>query len=42
LEQLGLPLTWHVADAKVASFLREIFEDEGWNNITVRHTPPER
>jgi hypothetical protein len=40
--KLGLPLTWHVADTKVAKFLREIFKDEGWNNITVRHTPPVR
>ncbi|WP_257459098.1 restriction endonuclease fold toxin 5 domain-containing protein [Archangium lipolyticum] len=40
--KLGLPLTWHVADAKVAKFLREIFEDEGWDNITVRHAPPVR
>ncbi|HYO55867.1 Tox-REase-5 domain-containing protein [Archangium sp.] len=40
--QVGLPLTWHVADAKVTEFLRKIFEKEGWNNITVRHTPPAR
>ncbi|EPX61287.1 hypothetical protein D187_001070 [Cystobacter fuscus DSM 2262] len=40
--QLGLSLIWHVADAKVTKFLREIFEDRGWNNITVHHTPPAR
>jgi len=41
-QQLGLPLTWHVADAKVAEFLRKEFEVMGWNNIDVRHTPPAR
>jgi hypothetical protein len=40
--QLGLPLTWHVADANVAKFLREIFEKRGWDNISVRHTRPEQ
>ena len=39
-QHVGLPVTWHVADSKVAKFLRKIFEDEGWNNITVRYTPP--
>jgi hypothetical protein len=38
-QHLGLPLTWHVADAKVAEFLREEFKSRGWDNI-VRHTPP--
>ena len=37
---LGLPVTWHVADAQVAKHLRKIFENEGWDNITVRHTRP--
>ncbi|WP_309892987.1 Tox-REase-5 domain-containing protein [Archangium sp.] len=37
---LGLPVTWHVADAQVAKHLSKIFEKEGWNNITVRHTRP--
>jgi hypothetical protein len=41
-QRLGLPVTWHVADAEVAEFLREEFEGSGWNNITVRHTPPAR
>ncbi|HYO60189.1 Tox-REase-5 domain-containing protein [Archangium sp.] len=41
-QQVGLPVIWHVADANVAKFLREIFKDEGWNNITVRHTQPAR
>ena len=41
-QHLGLPLTWHVADAAVAKFLHEIFEDRGWSNITVRHTRPAR
>jgi hypothetical protein len=40
--QLGVSLTWHVADAKVAQFLRKVFKDKEWNNITVRHTPPAR
>jgi hypothetical protein len=40
--QVGLPLTWHVADANVAMFLRKIFQKEGWNNITVIHTPSAR
>ena len=39
-ERFGLPVTWHVADAQVAKFLREIFVDRGWNNITVLHTRP--
>ncbi|MFY0581731.1 Tox-REase-5 domain-containing protein [Cystobacter fuscus] len=33
----GLPLIWHVADAKVAEFLREMFRLEGWKNITVHY-----
>ncbi|WP_245919321.1 Tox-REase-5 domain-containing protein [Melittangium boletus] len=41
-QHLGLPLSWHVADAKVAEFLREIFNDSGWHNITVHHTSPVR
>jgi hypothetical protein len=41
-KQVKLPLTWYVADAKVAEFLREIFEDKGWSNITVQHTRPAR
>jgi hypothetical protein len=41
-QQLGLPLTWHVADAKVAEFLRQEFKSKGWNNTTVLHTAPTR
>jgi hypothetical protein len=41
-QQVGLPVTWHVADANVAKFLGEIFKKNGWNNITVRHTQPAR
>ncbi|WP_309895999.1 Tox-REase-5 domain-containing protein [Archangium sp.] len=37
---LGLPVTWHVADAQIAKHLRKIFKNRGWNNITVRHTRP--
>ena len=37
---LGLPVSWHVADANVAKFLRKLFEREGWTNITVHHSPP--
>ncbi|WP_375770901.1 restriction endonuclease fold toxin 5 domain-containing protein [Archangium gephyra] len=39
-QRLGLPVSWHVADANVAKFLRKIFETEGWDNITVHYTPP--
>lgn len=39
-QRLGMPVSWHVADAKVAEFLRELFKDEGWTNITVHHTRP--
>jgi hypothetical protein len=39
-QQVGLPVTWHVADAAVAKFLRKIFAREGWDNITIRYTPP--
>ncbi|HYO72617.1 MAG TPA: Tox-REase-5 domain-containing protein [Archangium sp.] len=39
-QQSGLPVRWHVADAGVAEFLREIFEERGWKNITVHHTRP--
>ncbi|WNG22478.1 hypothetical protein F0U63_43260 [Cystobacter fuscus] len=38
--KLGLSLTWHVADAKVAEFLRQEFMTEGWDNISVQYTPP--
>ncbi|WP_075207641.1 Tox-REase-5 domain-containing protein, partial [Archangium violaceum] len=40
--QLGLPLAWHVADAKVAEFLRKEFTRKKWNNTTVHHTPAAR
>ncbi|HEX8441409.1 Tox-REase-5 domain-containing protein [Archangium sp.] len=39
---LKLPVVWHVAEAEFAKFLREVFKDNGWDNITVRHTPPTR
>ena len=39
-EQVGMPVTWHVADAKVVAFLRETFKDNNWTNITVHHTRP--
>ncbi|WNG62488.1 hypothetical protein F0U59_05890 [Archangium gephyra] len=38
--QLGLPVSWHVADANVAAYLRKLFKKEGWKNITVHHTRP--
>jgi hypothetical protein len=41
-QQMGLPLTWHVADAKVAEFLRKEFKNRRWTNTAVRHTPPTR
>jgi restriction endonuclease fold toxin 5 of polymorphic toxin system len=36
--RLGYPVAWHVADAKVAEFLRETFKDKGLDNITVHYT----
>ncbi|HEY0094672.1 MAG TPA: Tox-REase-5 domain-containing protein [Archangium sp.] len=39
-QHLGLPVSWHVADANVAQFLRKLFKREGWKNITVHHTRP--
>ncbi|WNG62545.1 hypothetical protein F0U59_08875 [Archangium gephyra] len=39
-QRLGRPLSWHVADAKVAEYLRELFKGRGWNNINVHHTRP--
>jgi hypothetical protein len=41
-QRVGLPLTWHVADAKVVEFLREEFKNRGLSNTTVRHTRPAR
>ncbi|HZH13774.1 MAG TPA: Tox-REase-5 domain-containing protein [Archangium sp.] len=38
-QQVGLPVSWHVADAKVAASLRELFKENNWKNITVHHTP---
>ncbi len=37
---LNLPLVWYVAEEAFANFLRELFKDQGWNNIEVRYTPP--
>jgi hypothetical protein len=37
---LNLPLVWHVAEEEFANFLSSLFEENGWNNITVRHTSP--
>ncbi|WP_395841251.1 Tox-REase-5 domain-containing protein [Cystobacter fuscus] len=39
---LGLPLTWHVADAKVAQFLRKEATRRGWHNMAIHHTSPTR
>jgi len=39
-QRLGMPVSWHVADANVAKYLRKRFEKEGWKNITVHHTRP--
>jgi hypothetical protein len=36
---LNMPVVWHVAEAEFANFLRKIFKNNGWDNITVRHTP---
>ena len=41
-QQLGLSVAWHVADAKVAEFLRKELARRRWNNTTVHHTPPAR
>ncbi|MFE8605746.1 Tox-REase-5 domain-containing protein [Archangium violaceum] len=38
--QLGMPVSWHVADARVAEFLRKFFKNREWDNITVHHTQP--
>jgi len=40
--QLGLPVSWHVADANVAEFLRREFAQRKWNNIAVHATAPAR
>jgi hypothetical protein len=40
--RLNVPVTWHVAEAEFAQFLRKIFADSGWDNIDVRHSPPSR
>ena len=37
---LNLPVVWHVAELRFAEFLRALFEENGWVNISVRHTPP--
>ncbi|QRK12086.1 hypothetical protein JQX13_19785 [Archangium violaceum] len=39
---LNLPVIWHIAEAEFANFLRALFEENGWDNITVSHTPPAR
>ena len=39
---LNLPVVWHVAEVEFANFLRTAFKEDGWNNITVHHTPPAR
>lgn len=39
---LNLPVVWHVAEVEFANFLRALFEENGWDNITVSHTPPAR
>jgi hypothetical protein len=35
---LGYPVAWHVADSKVAEFLRKYFERNDLKNITVHYT----
>ncbi|WP_434387748.1 Tox-REase-5 domain-containing protein [Melittangium boletus] len=40
--QSGIPMIWHVADAKVAEFLRRLFQKYDWRSIDVRHTPPKQ
>jgi hypothetical protein len=39
-ETLNVPVVWHVAEVEFANFLRKLFKQEGWTNITVRHTGP--
>ncbi|WP_375765539.1 restriction endonuclease fold toxin 5 domain-containing protein [Archangium gephyra] len=39
-KDLGIPVSWHVADASVAKFLRDLFKENNWTNITVQYTPP--
>jgi restriction endonuclease fold toxin 5 of polymorphic toxin system len=38
-EDLGVPVVWHVAEEEFANFLRTFFEEKGWDNIKVVHTP---
>jgi hypothetical protein len=37
---LRVPVVWHVAEVEFANFLRTLFAEKGWDNITVYHTPP--
>jgi hypothetical protein len=39
---LNVLVVWHVAEAEFASFLRTLFEKNGWDNITVHATPAAR
>ncbi|WP_245591650.1 Tox-REase-5 domain-containing protein [Cystobacter fuscus] len=39
---LNVPVVWHVAEVEFASFLRAFFRKNGWDNITVCHTPSAR
>jgi hypothetical protein len=41
-ETLNLPVVWYVAEAEFASFLRILFEENGWDNITVHARPAAR
>ncbi|MCY1081933.1 Tox-REase-5 domain-containing protein [Archangium lansingense] len=41
-ETLNLPVVWHVAEVEFANFLQKLFEKNGWDNITVIHTPAAR
>jgi hypothetical protein len=37
---LNVPVVWHVAEVEFVNFLRKFFAGNGWDNITIRHTPP--
>jgi hypothetical protein len=39
---LNVPVVWHVAELEFANFLRAFFKKNGWDNITVCHTPSAR
>jgi hypothetical protein len=35
----GVPIHWHFAEREVADLARKLFENEGFKNVKVFHTP---